>query len=70
MLNTDCDEIQFDADGKVTGIKVGDNVAKAPLIICDPSYCNNDRVKPTGKVIRAICFMDHPLPDTGDVPSV
>ena len=38
MLNTNPDEILFDEEGKVTGIKVGDNVAKAPIVICDPSY--------------------------------
>ena len=37
MLNTKVDEVLF-KDGKVTGIKVGDEEAKAPLVICDPSY--------------------------------
>ena len=70
MLNTTCDEITFAEDGKVTGIKMGENNATAPLIICDPSYCGNDKLKPTGKSIRATCFLDHPIPDTHDAPSV
>lgn len=70
MLNTNCDEILFGDDGKVTGIKSGDKTARAPLIICDPSYCNQDKLRPTGKTIRAICFLDHPIPETNDVPSV
>jgi len=37
MLNTKVDEVTM-ADGKVTGIKVGDEIATAPLVICDPSY--------------------------------
>lgn len=37
MLNTKVDEILL-VDGKVTGIKSGDEIAKAPMIICDPSY--------------------------------
>ena len=37
MLNTKVDEILFNS-GKVSGIKSGDEEAKAPLIICDPSY--------------------------------
>lgn len=69
MLNTDCEEILFDENGKVTGIKSGGKVAKAPLIICDPSYTKDDRLKPTGKVIRATCILDHPIPETNDVPS-
>ena len=70
MLNTNCEAINYDADGKVTGIKVGDKEARAPLIICDPSYAGDDKLLPTGKIIRAICFLDHPIPETGDVPSV
>jgi Rab GDP dissociation inhibitor len=37
MLNTKVDEILFN-EGKVSGIRSGDEQAKAPLIICDPSY--------------------------------
>ncbi len=70
MLNTNCDEILFGDDGKVTGIKSGDKTAKAPLVICDPSYCKDDKLKPLGKIIRVTCFMDHPIPETNDVPSV
>ena len=70
MLNTDCEEILFDENGKVTGIKSGGKTAKAPLVICDPSYAPNDKLKPTGKVIRATCFMDHPIPETNDAASV
>lgn len=66
MLNKNVDEITFDDDGKVTGIKCGDETAKAPIVICDPSYTTDDRLMPTGKVVRAICFLDHPIPDTND----
>jgi len=39
MLNAKINEITFDADGKVTGIKGGDGeTATAPIVICDPSY--------------------------------
>lgn len=66
MLNAKVDEILFNPDGKVKGIRQGDEIATAPIVICDPSYTTNDRLKPTGKVIRAICLMDHPLPDTNN----
>ena len=69
MLNTNCEEIVFE-NGKVTGIKSGGKMAKAPLIVCDPSYCASDKLLPKGKVIRAICFLDHPIPETKDAASV
>lgn len=69
MLNTAVDEITMDG-GKVTGIKCGEDTAKAPLVICDPSYAPDAMLKPTGQAIRAICLLDHPIPGTGDVPSV
>ena len=70
MLNTQIDEILFGEDGKVTGIKSGDNTASAPLVICDPSYTTDDKIKPVSKVIRAICIMNHPIPKTQDAPSI
>lgn len=70
MLKTEINEILFDGSGKVEGIRNGDQTAKAPIVICDPSYCNNDRLRPTGKVIRAICLLDHPIPDTNNAKSI
>lgn len=69
MLNTAVDEITMEG-GKVTGIKCGEDTAKAPLVICDPSYAPDAMLKPTGQAIRAVCLLDHPIPGTGDVPSV
>lgn len=64
MLNAKIDEILF-KDGKIAGIKSGDEEARAPMIICDPSYVMKlGKVKETGKVVRAICIMDHPIPNT------
>ena len=70
MLNTKVDEILF-KDGKVCGIKSGEEEAKAPMVICDPSYVKGiaGKVKETGKVIRAICILDHPIPNTNDAAS-
>ena len=47
MLNQDVDEITFDENGKVTGIKHGDKIATAPLVICDPSYAPDKLLKPS-----------------------
>jgi Rab GDP dissociation inhibitor len=57
-----------------------EEVAKAKFLIGDPSYFlgsddpsapgASGKVKVTGRVTRAICIMDHPMPNTKDVDSV
>ena len=70
MLNTAVDEIMFE-NGAVCGVRVGNDVAKAPLVICDPSYVKEQkRTRVAGRVIRAICILDHPIPNTNDVSSI
>ena len=69
MLNTNIDEILFES-GKVVGIRSGDQTAKAPIVICDPSYAKDEFLKPIGRVIRAICLLDHPIPNTNNAASV
>jgi Rab GDP dissociation inhibitor len=79
MLNTPVTQILMN-DGKVTGIKSvhegKEEEAKAPMIICDPSYvltsnsgALKSKVRLVGKVIRAICILDHPIPNTNDSTS-
>lgn len=48
MLNTNVDEITFGEDGKVNGIRCGEETATAPLVICDPTYCADKFLKPMG----------------------
>jgi Rab GDP dissociation inhibitor len=66
MLNKDIDSIVFE-NGKVCGVKSGDEIAKCKTVICHPSYMlktgNEAKVKKIGKAIRCICIMDHPIPD-------
>ena len=73
MLNTDIEEILFE-DGKVVGVKNSDGIAHCSMVVCDPTYalkCGlKDRVRFVEKVIRCICILDHPIPNTGDIPSV
>lgn len=38
-------------------------------VICDPSYVDKDKVKLVGKVVRAICFLNHPIPNTNEASS-
>ena len=73
MLNTDIDEILFE-DGKVVGVKNAEGVAHCSMRICDPTYaikCGlKDRVRFVEKVVRCICILDHPIPNTDNIPSV
>jgi Rab GDP dissociation inhibitor len=69
MLDKPVDEIVYDDNGKVVGVKSGGETAKCKQLYCDPSYVDSTRVKKTGQVIRAICLLNHPIPDTKDAAS-
>ncbi|CAK0899461.1 unnamed protein product [Prorocentrum cordatum] len=64
MLNKPVDGLEFDDAGKVIGVRSGDEVAKAPLVICDPSYAGPAKSAVKGKIIRAICILGAPIPNT------
>lgn len=78
MLDKKIDEIVSDENGKFIGVRSGEETVKAKQVIGDPSYFGagqtNDggkmRVIETGKVIRAICLLKHPIPGTDDADSV
>ena len=42
--------------------------AKAKTVIADPSYFK-EKCKAVGKVVRAICILDHPIANTNDSSS-
>ena len=64
MLNTNVDEILFE-EGRAVGVRCGEESARAPLVICDPTYVTSlEKTRVVGKVIRAICIMDHDIPNT------
>ncbi|TIB90101.1 rab GTPase activator [Wallemia mellicola] len=73
MLDKPIDEIVVDNDGKVTGVRSGDETVKAKKVIGDASYFmdvkGESRVKETGKVVRAICLLKHPIPNTDNSDS-
>ncbi|KAJ3023427.1 UNVERIFIED_CONTAM: Rab GDP dissociation inhibitor alpha [Siphonaria sp. JEL0065] len=68
MLEKKIEEIVYE-NGKVVGVKSDGEVAKAKLVIGDPSYFP-DKVKKVGQVVRVICFLNHPIPNTSDSDSV
>ncbi|KAK5876972.1 hypothetical protein CesoFtcFv8_026269 [Champsocephalus esox] len=67
MLNKPIEEIVVE-DGKVVGVKSEGEIARCKQLICDPSYAM-DRATKVGQVIRAICILNHPIANTGDVNS-
>lgn len=71
MLRREIEEICYDADGKVTGVKVKDEgSATCKQLIGDPSYfANTKKVKKTGAVARWMCILDHPVEGTNNSPS-
>lgn len=68
MLNQPVDEILFNTDGTVSGVRSGDQIARCNAIIADPTYVK-DKTRLAHKVIRAICLLDHPIPSTDCVDS-
>lgn len=77
MLDKPIDEIVTDSDGNFVGVRSGQEVVKAKRVIGDPSYFGAGnvadggkiRVVEEGEVIRAICFLNHPIPGTDDSDS-
>jgi len=69
MLNRSVDEILFDQDGKAWGIRGGTEVAKASIFVGDPSYFPPEKVRATGKVVRSICLMNHPIKELNGAAS-
>jgi len=68
MLDKAVDEIVVDSSGKVIGVRSGEEIAKCKQVYCDPSYVPL-RVKKVAQVIRCICLLDHPIPNTKDALS-
>nr|CAD7394749.1 unnamed protein product [Timema cristinae]CAD7429662.1 unnamed protein product [Timema monikensis] len=67
MLDKPIDEIVVE-NGHVVGVKSGEEIARCKQVYCDPSYIPS-RVKKTAQVVRCICLMDHPVPNTRDALS-
>jgi len=68
MLNKPVEEIIYE-NGVVVGVKSEGEIAKCKAVICDPSYAVN-KVKKVAQVVRAICILKHPIPNTADADSL
>ncbi len=45
-------------------------VAKASIIVGDPSYFEAGKTRVVGKVVRSICILNHPIAGTDNAESV
>eukprot|EP01038_Epipyxis_sp_PR26KG_P004247 gene4247-6026_t len=70
MLNKGIDEILFDDAGKAWGVKTDNEIAKASIIVGDPSYFSPSKSQVVGRVVRSICILDHPIAGTDNAESV
>jgi len=68
MLDKPIEEIVYE-NGKVVGVKSQGEVAKCKFVVGDPSYFP-DKVKKSGKVIRMINILAHPIPHTNKEDSL
>lgn len=68
MLDKPIEEIKLGEDGKVVGVTSDGQTAKTKMVVGDPSYFD-DLVKKVGKVVRCICLLNHPIPNTKDSSS-
>merc|ERR1712157_640466 len=66
MLNRDINRILFDESGRACGVQSGNEIARAKMVVGDPSYFPSDKIRPTGKVVRCICFLNHCVPNTNN----
>lgn len=69
MLNKGVDEVLLNEQGKAWAIKTGNEVAKAPLVIGEPSYFPAEKCRVVGQTVRSICFLNHPIQGTDNADS-
>ncbi|KAG8179809.1 hypothetical protein JTE90_025976 [Oedothorax gibbosus] len=67
MLDKQIDELVME-NGKVVGVRSGNETARCKQVYCDPSYVR-DKVDKIGQVVRCICLLNHPIPNTKDALS-
>ena len=65
MLNKPFEGVVYDDNGVCIGVKSEGEVAKCKFIVADPTYFP-DKVKKVGQVVRAVCILSHPIPDTNN----
>ncbi|GMH32671.1 hypothetical protein BSKO_00505 [Bryopsis sp. KO-2023] len=68
MLSKSDAKVIYDDSGKATGVESGGELAKCKFVVGDPSYFEG-KVKKIGQVVRAMCILSHPIPNTDNAHS-
>jgi hypothetical protein len=68
MLNKPVQKIVYNEAGQACGVTSEGETAKCKFVVGDPSYFP-DKVKKAGQVVRAICILSHPVPNTNNSES-
>jgi len=68
MLNKPFEGGVYNEQGEIVGVKSEGEVAKCKFVVADPSYFP-EKVKKIGKVVRAICILGTPVPNTNNSAS-
>lgn len=62
-------QVVYDDNGVATGVKADGETARAKMVVGDSSYFEGKSRK-VGQVVRAICFLSHPVPNTDNATSM
>jgi Rab GDP dissociation inhibitor len=68
MLDKSDAEVEYDNDGRASGVTSGGETAQASFVVGDPSFFPS-KVKTVNKVARAYCILSHPVPNTDEAHS-
>lgn len=69
MLHKSDAQVVYDESGRAVGVSSEGETAKCKFVVGDPSYFS-DKTRPTSRVVRAICILSHPIPNTDNAHSV
>jgi len=67
MLNKPIEEIIYE-NGVAVGVKSEGEIARCKHLIGDPSYFAG-KTKKIGQIVRCICILNHPIPNTNNAES-
>mmetsp|Transcript_1940 Transcript_1940/g.3983 ORF Transcript_1940/g.3983 Transcript_1940/m.3983 type:complete len:443 (-) Transcript_1940:329-1657(-) len=65
MLNKPDIQVIYDENGVARGVSSENVTANCKFVVGDPSYFPG-KVKKVAQVVRAMCIMNHPVPNTND----
>lgn len=68
MLSKADAQVVYDESGSAVGVSSEGVTARAKMIVGDPSYFPG-KTRKTKEVVRAMCIMSHPIPNTDDAHS-